>query len=138
MVFEEPDGASAFAGHVLTRPLKHTSVEAHGVQVVAPVSLKPGLHRQALESREPVGEVKFAGHVISSSAFPPGQYASAVQMGQGLVPALEPFPKYPGAQRHWFCVVESTELRLLVGHSFLAPATHHELLGHDVQMLPSR
>lgn len=59
-------------------------------------------------------------------------------MGHGLVPDLEPLPKYPGAQRHWFCEEEISGLRLLLGHSFSAPATHHELLGHAVQISPSR
>jgi hypothetical protein len=70
---EDPAGARAFAGHVLTRPLTHTSVDAHRVQVVASVSLKPGLQTQALEALEPSGEVKFTGQAINSSAFPPGQ-----------------------------------------------------------------
>ena len=70
---EDPAGASEFAGHELTRPLKHTSVEAHSVQVVASVSLKPGLQMQSADELEPVSEVKFAGQAISNSAFPPGQ-----------------------------------------------------------------
>ncbi len=61
------------AGHVLTMPLKHTSESAHNVHVVGLVSLKPGLHRQALIALEPVDEVKFSGQAIRSSPFPPGQ-----------------------------------------------------------------
>jgi hypothetical protein len=108
------------------------------VQVVVSVSLKPVLHMQELESLEPTGEVEFPWQATTISAFPPGQYEPALQMGHGLVPALEPLPKYPGAQRHWFCVVERAWLRLLVGQSFFAPAMHQELRGHDEQRSPSR
>ena len=101
VISEDPVGAKEPVGHVLERPLKQTSPSAHCVQVAeSRVNLKPGLHVQALESLEPTGEVKFAGHVTISSPFPPGQYESALQIGHGLVPDLEPLPKYPGAQRH--------------------------------------
>ena len=73
MVSNDPVGASELAGHVLTRPLKHTSGEIHSVQVVGLVSLKPGLQMQALEALEPSGEVKFAGQGTRVSALPPGQ-----------------------------------------------------------------
>jgi hypothetical protein len=135
----DPTGAKEFAGHTLTRPWKHTSPEAHSVQVAeSRVNLKPGLHVQALKSLEPTDEVKFSGQATTSSSFPPGQYDPALQIGHGLVPALEPLPKYPGAQRHWFCVVERAWLRLLVGQSFFAPAMHQKLSGHDEQRSPSR
>ena len=50
-----------------------------------------------------------------------------VQMGHGLVPDLEPLPKYPDAHRHWFCEVERTALSVLLGQTLFAPAMHQEL-----------
>jgi len=61
-----------------------------------------------------------------------------VQMGHGLVPDLEPLPKYPDAHRHWFCDVESAGLSVLLGQTLFAPAMHQEFEGHGGHMLPSR
>lgn len=88
---------------------------------------------------DPVGEVKFTGHATIELLFPPVQYELLVQIGHGLVPDLEPFPKYPGAQRHWFCEDESPELKVLLGQRLLAPAMHQELIGQAEQVLaPSK
>jgi hypothetical protein len=102
---------------------------------VSSVNLYPGVHVQSLIETAPVEEVKFTGQEIMRSEFPPAQYDPLVQMGHGLVPDLVPLPKYPGAQRHWFWVVESAELRVLLGQRLLAPAMHHEFTGHGEQML---
>jgi hypothetical protein len=93
---------------------------------------------QSLAAADPVDEVKLSGQACIRSAFPPGQYEPLVQMGHGLVPALEPLPKYPGAHRHWFCVLERPGLRVLLGQRLFAPAIHHELAGHWEHRSPSR
>ena len=138
-MLKEPGGASELTGHELTRPLKHSSPEVHSSQrVELSVYLYPGLHVHALIELEPAGEVKLAGQATMRSEFPPGQYEPPVQTGQGLVPLLEPLPKYPGAHRHWFWEVESVGLRVLLGQRLFAPAMHQELVGHTEQMLPLR
>jgi hypothetical protein len=59
-------------------------------------------------------------------------------MEHGLVPELEPFPKYPGAHKHWFWEVDFKGLRVLPGQKFFSPKTHQKLTGHWEQRLPSR
>ncbi len=61
-----------------------------------------------------------------------------VQMGHGLVPDLEPLPKYPDAHRHWFCENERTAQSVLLGQRLFAPAMHQELAGQDEQSAPLR
>jgi hypothetical protein len=133
----EPGEARELVGQAVTNPLKHTSPEAQSSHLVL-TNLKPGLQIQALLLLEPCGDVKFAGHAMIKSLFPPGQYDPLVQIGQGLVPDLEPLPKYPGAHRHWFWDVESAGLRVLLGHALFAPAMHQELMGHEGQVDPLR
>ncbi len=92
---------------------------------------------QSLKEEDPVDEVKFSGQEIIRSSFPPGQYEPAVQMGQGLVPALDPLPKYPGMQRHLFCENEDTGPAVLLGQLFFDPAMHHESSGQVEHTSPS-
>ena len=132
---DDSGGESELAGQELIRPLKQISPGSHASHLVAEVNLYPGLHVQSLSAADPVGEVKFAGHAAIRLPFPPAQYDPLVQMGHGLVPDLEPFPKYPGAHRHWFCEVESPGLMVLLGQRLLVPAMHQELLGHAEQLL---
>jgi hypothetical protein len=121
-------------------PLKHISPETHCSHLVAlsSVNLYPGVHVHSLIETAPVEEVKFTGQETMRSEFPPAQYDPLVQIGHGLVPDLEPLPKYPGAQRHWFCEVENKGLRVLLGHWLLTPATHHEFSGQGEHWLPFR
>ena len=132
MIKAEPGGEIELAGQVPTSPSKHISPATHCTHAVAvsSVNLYPGLQVHSSIEIAPVGEVKFTGQDTIRSSFPPTQYEPLVQMGHGLVPALEPLPKYPGAHRHLFCVVDSSGLRVLLGQKLLAPAMHHELAGH--------
>ncbi len=126
-------------GHDVATPFKHNSPETHIMHwVESAVNLKPGLQMQSPAAAAPADEVKLTGQACISSAFPPGQYEPLVQMGHGLVPDREPFPKNPGAHRHWFWELERTGLSVLLGHWLFAPAMHHELAAHWEHRFPSR
>ena len=133
---EEPEGASELSGHESAIPLKQNSVEMQSLQR-ALTNLYPGKQKQALLELEPEGEVKFSGHEIIRSLFPPGQYRPPGQMEQGLVPELEPLPKYPGAHKHWFWEVDPKGLRVFLGQTYVSPKPHQKLTGHWEQVLLS-
>ena len=138
--FDDPGGAREFTGHWVIKPLKHTSPDTHisHLEIISAAGLYPGLHKQEPTALEPAGDVKFTAHDTIRSLFPPAQYEPLVHMGHGLVPDLEPLPKYPGAQRHWFCEEERAELKVLLGHAFNAPAMHQELRVHAEHTPPLR
>jgi hypothetical protein len=96
------------------------------------------LHKHELTKLDPAGDVKFTEQAVIRSSLPPAQYDPLVQRGHGLVPVLDPLPKYPGAHRHWFWEDESAELRVLLGQAFTAPAMHQELVVQGEQAPPLR